>query len=376
MATENQDIFSKIEDDFKRHRSLVLRLLLVGGLLCILAGISFFQMEQRVYATGTVLRDEEFILFAKSEGLISQINVQEGDEVEVGDLLLVIDDSNIHLDLLERRHQLQILESELVQNKLSLQEFDVRPGNGSLLNAEERLKLLNEMAEIRKDYVQSLKKLREQNAVPQAQYAEERAALLQLELDRSDVKLQAQWVNEGVLNIEKKSLLEEGNRLEKQATLLREQIAISENLRNQFNIHAPIQGRITDLRFRYTGMSLEQGDLVMKISNPNSKYVVKAEVGERNFDLIRKGTEVRMESRVFDSILEGFIMGNVTKVDPQGKFDISLGQEGPTFDVEIDVYFTPHPLILGSSIDVYFLIGSRSIFKSFLDLPDAPRRSG
>ena len=376
MPPEDQDIFTKIEDDFKRHRSSVLRLLLVGGFLCILAGISSFQMEQRVHATGIVLRDEEFIIFSQSNDLISRIEIEEGDEVEKGDLLVVLDDSDINLKLLELRHQLQILISELAQNKLSIAEFDVRPGNGDLLNVEERLDLLNEMAEIRQEYVSSLKKLRDQNAVPQAQYAEERAQLLQLELDRSDAKLQAEWVKEGVLGIEKESLLEEGNRLEQQVILLREQISISEKLKNRLLIHAPIGGRITELKYPYAGMTLAKGEPLLKISNSKSKYVVEAEVGERNFDLIQEGTEVRMESRVFDSILEGFIMGSVTQVDPQGRFDIYLEEDGPTFDVEIQVSYTPHPLILGSRLDVYFLIGKRSIFKSLFDLPESPREAG
>ena len=376
MPPEDQDIFTKIEDDFKRHRSSVLRLLLVGGFLCILAGISSFQMEQRVHATGIVLRDEEFIIFSQSNELISRIEIEEGDEVEKGDLLVVLDNSDINLQLLELRHQLQILISELAQNKLSIAEFDVRPGNGNLLNAEERLDLLNEMADIRQEYVSSLKKLRDQNAVPQAQYAEERAQLLQLELDRSDAKLQAEWVKEGVLGIEKESLLEEGNRLEQEVILLREQISISEKLKNRLLIHAPIGGRITELKYPYAGMTLAKGEPLLKISNSNSKYVVEAEVGERNFDLIQEGTEVRMESRVFDSILEGFIMGSVTQVDPQGRFDIYLEEDGPTFDVEIEVSYTPHPLILGSRLDVYFLIGKRSIFKSLFDLPESPREAG
>ena len=83
MPPEDQDIFTKIENDFKRHRSSVLRLLLVGGFLCILAGISSFQMEQRVHATGIVLRDEEFIIFSQSNELISRIEIEEGDEVEI-----------------------------------------------------------------------------------------------------------------------------------------------------------------------------------------------------------------------------------------------------------------------------------------------------
>ena len=276
MPPEDQDIFTKIEDDFKRHRSSVLRLLLVGGFLCILAGISSFQMEQRVHATGIVLRDEEFIIFSQSNELISRIEIEEGDEVEKGDLLVVLDNSDINLQLLELRHQLQILISELAQNKLSIAEFDVRPGNGNLLNAEERLDLLNEMADIRQEYVSSLKKLRDQNAVPQAQYAEERAQLLQLELDRSDAKLQAEWVKEGVLGIEKESLLEEGNRLEQQVILLREQISISEKLKNRLLIHAPIGGRITELKYPYAGMTLAKVEPLLKISNSNSKYVVEA----------------------------------------------------------------------------------------------------
>ncbi len=375
MPLENEDIFTQIEDDFKKHRSSVLRLLVVAGLLFIVAGIFFFRMEQTVHATGIVLRDDEFIIFSPAEGTIARVEIAEGDTVKEGELLMVLDDGDISLELLQKRRQLQILESELAQNKLAIEEFEVRPGSGDLLNAEERLRLLNEMAQIREDYVKSLQWLLEQNAIPQAQYAEQRAELLELELQRSDAKLRARWVKEGVLQIEKERLLVDRNRLESQVVLLREEIAISKQLRDRFHIYAAIEGRITDLRYRYSGMALAKGEPLLKISNPKSKYIVEAEVGERNFDLIREGTAVRMESRVFDSILEGFIIGKVTQVDPQGKFDAGLGEEGPTFEVEIDVNHTPHRLILGSRLDVYFLIGRRSILKTLFDLPESPRRA-
>jgi len=119
------------------------------------------------------------------------------------------------------------------------------------------------------------------------------------------------------------------------------------------------------------GAVIEQ--TILKISNPESPYLVIATVGEKNFDLIEEGTRVRMESKVFDSMLEGLIYGRVTQVDPEGRLAQAAKGGGVNFEIEIEIEITPHPLDLGSSLDVYFMLGKRSLLKTLLGQPQKRR---
>ena len=173
--------------------------------------------------------------------------------------------------------------------------------------------------------------------------------------------------------MERGYLVLENERLMSEIKLLEEEIEIRERVSDSYRISATISGRITDLSFPYLGMAVKKGEPILKISNLTSPYAVTAQVGERNFDLIKVGTSVRMESKVFDSVLEGFILGKVTKIDPEGKHALPGTDGNVTFEIEIEVDEAPHPLVRGSSLDVYFLLGKRSLLKTLFDQPEQPR---
>ena len=181
------------------------------------------------------------------------------------------------------------------------------------------------------------------------------------------------WLDNDILEIERERLILNRDRLRRQIDLIDREISILEEQKRDYQLTAPITGRVTDLIYKYAGMAVAKGAQILKISNPESPYIVIAQVGERNFDLIREGTRVRMESKVFDSILEGAIYGHVTIIDPEGTQSESDTSGVSIFRVEIEVEETPHPLVLGSGIDVYFLLGKQSLLKMLVNQPQERR---
>jgi multidrug resistance efflux pump len=370
---EQSDHLSQVEDETAKQRSIQLRLLVVTGILFVVAGIAFFRMEFTEHAEGIVQRREEFIVFSPVDGALESMLIKEGDMVIAGDPLCHFDEREIELSILEKRRERQMLKFQHASNSLAISRAEVRPEDRELVNSRERLRLLKEISRIQRESLESLRGLVAQNAISETQLQERIVENMRVELDLSDAAERVRWLDNGILKIEKEYLELEDERLRDAIALLDEEIAIRENLRASYRLSAPISGQVTEVRHPYAGMAVAKGSPILKISNPESPYLVVAKVGERNFDLIKEGTPVRMESKVFDSMLEGFIRGSVIRVDAGGR--LAEGSPGGevNFEIEIEVETTPHPLVLGSSLDVYFMLGKRSLIKTLLGQPQTRR---
>jgi multidrug resistance efflux pump len=373
MWTEPSDHLSEVENETTRQRSFQLKLLAVAGVLFVMAGVAFFSMEFTLHAEGIVQRQDEFIVFAPADGALKSVAIKEGDSVEAGDPLCRFDDREIELNLLEKRQERQLFEFQLASNTLAMNRSEVRPDDRELVNSRERLRLLTGISHIQRESLESYKGLVAQNAISQTQLQERIIENIRVELDLSDAAERVRWLDKGILEIEKEHLRLEDKRLHNAIALLDEEIAIYENLQTSYRLSAPISGRITEINYPYSGMAVTKGAPILKISNPDSPYLIVAKVGEKNFDLIRQGTPVRMESKVFDSMLEGFISGPVTWLEAEGGSVDSVSGRDVSFEIKIEVKATPHPLVLGSGLDVYFMLGKRSFLKTLMGQPQLRR---
>ena len=373
MAENRDDTFQTFESEFTRTRSSIPFVLGIVGLGLIGIGLVLLRMDMIVRDVGIVRKSHEWYVFAPANGVLAEVAVDGGDFVEKGDFLFSLKDDEVELELIEKRRELNQLRSILERNKLLIKEFEGRPAEAKLVSAQDRLKLLDEVLELQKQNLEALNPLLEQNAVSRQLYNTRQSEYLRTEIQRSETAQWAQWEAAGLIEIEREKLLLENRRRQQEIALLEEEIAINERIRGELRVFAPIRGQVTDLAYKYPGMVVREGEVVQQISDPDSPYRVLTEVDERNVDLIEIGTPVRMESMVFDSVLEGFIYGVVTEVDPLGNPSRETESQSPRFDIEIKVEQTPYPLVLGSRLNVYFMLGKRSLWKMFFNIPKNPR---
>ena len=373
MAENRDDSFQTFESEFTRTRSSVPFVLGIVGLGLVGIGLVLLRMDMIVRDVGIVRKSHEWYVFAPANGVLAEVAVDEGDFVEKGDFLFSLKDDEVELALIEKRRELNQLRSILERNKLLIKEFEGRPAEAKLVSAQDRLKLLDEVLELQKQNLEALNPLLEQNAVSRQLYNTRQSEYLRTEIQRSETAQWAQWEAAGLIEIEREKLLLANKRHLQEIALLEDEIAINERIRRELRVMAPIRGQVTNLAYKYPGMVVREGEMVQQISDPESPYRVLTEVDERNVDLIEIGTPVRMESMVFDSVLEGFIYGVVTEVDPQGNPSRETDSQSPRFDIEITVEQTPYPLVLGSRLIVYFMLGKRPLWKMFFNMPENPR---
>lgn len=335
------------------------------GFVLLIAGLALLQTEFEIEAFGTISRDDDYSVLAPDEGIIEAVHFDEGDSVEAGQVIIELDPVPIDLSILAKQRELAAMESQLRVNDLASREYTVKPGSVDLIVSQEKHNLLGKISEIQKDLINRLEQLERNKDITTVELQEERIKQLRLELERLETEVRADWLASGAQELDQERFQIEKQRLERGVVLLKGEITLLEKQRARLAIRAPISGTITRLDFRYPGLVAQKGDLLFDITDPFSPYVVELLVPERNVDLIKSGTPVRMESEVFDSTIEGYITGTVQSIsldsEPHG-----ASSDGPAlFEVEVLVDKTPLPLVLGSRLKTSIILGERSIWEVF-----------
>lgn len=129
--------------------------LLVNGIIA-----SYTSLSKSVFATGTLLGDEEIELKSEISGKITKLNIKEGSPVRRGDLLVKLNDNDLQAQLRkaeERLKLLQVTESrqkQLYEKKgISRQDYDIALSELSTQKAEiEYIKAMIDRTEIRSPF--------------------------------------------------------------------------------------------------------------------------------------------------------------------------------------------------------------------------------
>lgn len=86
------------------------------------------RLEHKIFATGTVVANEEVELRSETSGMITNIYFEEGSRVQKDDLLLKINDADLQAQLLKQKYQLELAtdregrQKQLLEKNLISQE--------------------------------------------------------------------------------------------------------------------------------------------------------------------------------------------------------------------------------------------------------------
>lgn len=342
------------------------------GLALVVVGLCFLRFELTIRASGIVKAREEVRLFAPLDGVIAQHNVQLGQTVTNGQLLLTLDDTDLNLRSLARERDLAETEAALQRNALALQELAIKPGSAELITAGDRRERLSRIAAIQKDIEQNFTSGRELQAISALEVRKQEIERLRSELELLQASLLAEWQKAGLSDLDAERLQVEQKRLEALAQSNRNERDLINDLRAATRLTSPLDGQVVALPVRFSGMAVTRGAELLKLAATGGPYRVCAHIRERNVDLVQEGTRAIMESAVFESMLEGYVEGVVVRVAPEGAAE--NGGAEPRYEMDIDVTHTPYPLVLGSGVEVRLLLGRRPLTDFILRHGGHPRR--
>jgi RND family efflux transporter MFP subunit len=269
---------------------------------------------------GSVKSPQDAELSSGVDGLITDVPVLDGETVEKGHVLLLIDDRDVRLtlqqadaDLLEVKAKRSFAEQRLERERQAL---------------EKQAELLT-LTETRSDRAEELR---------------EQGLLSQSDLDTSDENLKRQQlaVNQAQLLVEEVEIqLTEFSAQISRAEALREQASI--NL-DRTRVQAPFDGVVSDLTVSQ-GDRVRADDVLMRLQNPAS-IEVRTQIPARYAEQVSNGLAAGQTMKAMVQIGAQSVTGELTRISGQTS-EASGGVDG-----FVRFGTSPRGLRLGSTVRI------------------------
>lgn len=305
----------------------------------------FAPLDQIARAPGQVIPTGRVqVLQSLDGGKITEINVVEGDTVEAGELLVVLDKVKLAASVEEATARVAALKATMARIEAEL--FD-RPLNfppetaayPEFVNNQRSLYLKRQQA--LRSQTQSLDRLfrmaGEELALNQplvatgdvAQSEIIRMQRSQEDLRRQKAGLQDQYVQD----------------LQTEFTRTQEELVSAEQLLTQrrdalenAEIRSPVRGIVKNVRLTTLGGVLGPGDEVMSIVPTGKELIVEAKVSPADIAFVKIGQNAQIKFDAYDSSIYGGANGTVTLISPDTLVEQTADGPGePFYKVNIQV---------------------------------------
>ena len=276
-----------------------------------------FEIEQSVRAQGQIIASTKTqVIQSPDNGIISAINVKEGDSVKKDDILVVLDKERANASFNDAKNKVAAL-------KITFARLQAEVYDKDLTFPKEVLQYKN-LIETQKD----LYKRRKQAINEEISSLRDNLKLINKELDmnmpllksgdvsKTDIlKLQRQIIEiEGQITNKKNKYFQDA-----QALMLKTQEDLAEQQQNLLDkeqlvdhtvITSPSDGIVKNVMFTTIGGVLRQSDEIMQIL-PNSDLIVEAKILPRDMSYLRKGLAVMIKLDAYDYVIYGGMKGEL-----------------------------------------------------------------
>lgn len=324
FASDHQrspDQHSKLESYHKRHYSAVL-LLLLAGFIGFVAWANSFYIDQVARATGEVISSSRVqIIQAVDAGVLSQLNVREGDQVKAGQVLAQFDQVRLDAYVKEIEARYFALKAKAVrlraevtgQKKLVFPAFFAAYSEQVQVEQalfeqrrtglNEELRVLNDAIELAREEVSLVKKLSRSGDVNRSEV---------IRVERALNETETKYI------VRKNRYLEESST---ELTKVENEIAQNEQILTQRKqqlddsvFTAPVSGIVKNIRVTTVGGVLRAGEELMQIIPVDEDLVIEAKVSPVDIALVRSGLETTIRFDPFDYTIYGGVQGEVIYV--------------------------------------------------------------
>jgi HlyD family secretion protein len=279
---------------------------------------------QAFYSTGTVQPEREFPIKSNGAGILTEVKVDKGDHVKVGQSLAVVSDPE--LTFTARKAQAELEEKQQrADPKTSpvIQEYDAR------IQAMQALLEISQREEAR------IRSLLEKNAAAQT------------DLDTATDRLKTVWSQSESLKAQRAAKLLE---LQRELEVAKSALDTARWNLDQQTLKSPIDGVVLD-RPLSVGTRVAINDRVMNVANiASDKLVMRAAVDEEDIIKVKPDQHVKMTLYSYaDRVFEGRVQKIYDQADPERR----------TFEVDVKLAEPDNRLSPGMTGELAFEMASK-----------------
>jgi membrane fusion protein, adhesin transport system len=338
------------------HPSTKNTLVLLLSLMTFIAWAAFFEIDQSVRATGQVIPSTHTQLIQVADGgVLSDILVQEGQGVEAGQVLAVLEKDRSHAAFAESQAKVAALQATLIRASA---DADLKRPNFSAIAAQypqfaqaqmalhlQKRQSLNQELHVLEE---NLRMARQEHEVSEALY--KTGDLSQLEVLRSERQLlDMQGRIQASRNKYLQDARQEALRTEEELSSSRYKLDERKNILEHTNITAPVTGIVKSLKINTIGGVLRNGDELMQISPTEGQMVIEAKVNPVDIGQLHVGLPVNLKLDAYDYSIYGTLEGTLVHIGSDTLTDpVASGPAPSYYRIHVQPQSTPgmHKLTL------------------------------
>ena len=262
------------------------------------------EMKTFLTVTGLVEPEETVRVNAKIMGQVKEVLVTEGEEVKKDDILIRLDDEQIHLQIAQAKATLDSAQASLEKVKAGARPQEINQAEAAMQQSKINLDSAEE------NYLR-MEKLLSEGAVSQQQFDQAKGQYEITEAQYRAAKERYELVKEGASQEDIRSV--EAQVRQTQSTM---EIAESQ-LRNTV-IRAPVSGKITGISVK-TGEIVSSAVPLLSILDISELYL-KSGISEKDIASVQIGQEADILIDAFpQEIFSGEVISKGAIVDPVSK---------------------------------------------------------
>jgi adhesin transport system membrane fusion protein len=317
---------------FKSLRNLSMMALLFLGLLIFGSWAAFFEINQSVRAQGQVIASARTqIIQAVDGGVLSALSVTEGQAVQAGQLLAVLEKNRAQAGFEESYSKAASLSFALMRAQAE-SHLKAMPGPG----AEPKLYPNFYQAQLRlykqhrRTLDEDLASLGEALAMAREELRMNDALFKSGDVSQLDILRSRRQVNEfenrvsNARNKYQQDASAEAAKIEEELASVNSRLKERQSILDHTDLIAPVGGIVKLLRVTTIGGVLRPGDELMQIVPDDEALIVEAKVIPSDIGQLSPGLPVSIKMDAFDYSIYGALNGTLTYISPD-----TISEQGP-----------------------------------------------
>lgn len=277
-------------------------------------------IRQAVFASGQIIQDDEYLVSANADGIISELPISEGDSVEIGDLLAYIQSDVSSAQLTEAKAVYEDARKNALASSPQLQQIQLQ-----ISKAQTQLNIDQENYNRYKD-------LRAKNSVSA------------LELEKAELQYISSKNNVGVLQ---KNLKEAQNALRLNEQRSRSQLNAQQAVISEYRITSDKPGLVTKVA-KKKGELARKGEVIAVIGS--GPFILKLLISEDDITKINIGQQASIHLNTHP---DKEFTATVTKILP------AFDESQQSYIIHATLDNPPALLLSGTQLQANIIAGER-----------------
>lgn len=345
---------------YHQGRYSVLLLLLLAGFIAFVVWASLFRIDQVARATGEVIASSRVqIIQSVDGGVLSELNVREGDKVVSGQLLATLDQTRIGAGVKEIEARLSSLRARAVRLRAEVTGGETLQFSQGVQAFPELIEVEQALFEQRRTGLnEELRTLKVAVGLATEEVGLVKNLARSGDVNRSEVIQAERTLNEAeaaYINRKNKHLEDARIELTKVEDEIAQNVQVLAQRRQQYEdsvFYSMVPGIVKNISVTTVGGVLRAGEELMQIIPSDDELIIEAKILPTDIAQVRKGLSANIRFDPYDYTIYGSVEGEVVYVSADTLKEESAQGEEIYYRAHITSKSSPVTSTTGRRLDI------------------------